>query len=175
MYKLWDWLCRYSHITYVAHAFWNVLLYVGVQLINNIVLVSGGPQNASVYTYVRGRSVASVMFDSLLPYGLDPTRLLQARLLEWAAIPSRGSSQPRDWTHVSFVSCIAGRFFTAEPPGKPRLYIYMYLLFFKFFSHLGYYRVLWATVHGVARVGHELVTKTTTTTRVLRRVPCAIR
>ena len=114
MYKLWDWLCRYSHITYVAHAFWNVLLYVGVQLINNIVLVSGGPQNASVYTYVRGRSVASVMFDSLLPYGLDPTRLLQARLLEWAAIPSRGSSQPRDWTHVSFVSCIAGRFFTAE-------------------------------------------------------------
>ena len=42
----------------------------------------------------------------------------QARVLEWVAISFfRGSSQPRDWTHVS---CIAGRFFfTAEPPGKP--------------------------------------------------------
>ena len=28
---------------------------------------------------------------------------------------SRGSSQPRDWTQVS---CIAGGFFTSEPPGK---------------------------------------------------------
>ena len=29
---------------------------------------------------------------------------------------SRGSSQPRDQIHVSY---IAGRFFTTEPPGKP--------------------------------------------------------
>ena len=37
--------------------------------------------------------------------------ILQARVLEWVAIPfSRGSSQPRDWT---WVSCIAGRFFTS--------------------------------------------------------------
>ena len=43
--------------------------------------------------------------------------ILQARLLEWIAMPaSRGSAQPRDWTQVS---CIAGRFFTTEPPGKP--------------------------------------------------------
>ena len=34
--------------------------------------------------------------------------ILQARTLEWVAIPiSRGSSQPRDWTRVS---CMAGRF-----------------------------------------------------------------
>ena len=32
----------------------------------------------------------------------------------------QGSSQPRDQTCVSCDSCIAGRFFTAEPPGKPR-------------------------------------------------------
>ena len=33
--------------------------------------------------------------------------ILQARILEWIAIPSsRGSSQPRDWTCVSYVSCI---------------------------------------------------------------------
>ena len=37
--------------------------------------------------------------------------ILQARILEWAALPfSRGSSQPRDWTQVS---CIAGGFFTS--------------------------------------------------------------
>ena len=36
--------------------------------------------------------------------------ILQARILEWVAIPfSRGSSQPRDRTQIS---CIAGRFFT---------------------------------------------------------------
>jgi len=36
--------------------------------------------------------------------------ILQARILEWVAIPSpRGSSQSRDQTQVS---CIAGRFFT---------------------------------------------------------------
>ena len=41
----------------------------------------------------------------------------QARRLEWVAIsPSRESSWPRDWTHVS---CLAGLFFTIEPPGKP--------------------------------------------------------
>ena len=36
--------------------------------------------------------------------------ILQARMLEWIAIPfSRGSSQPRDWIQVS---CIIVRFFT---------------------------------------------------------------
>ena len=32
---------------------------------------------------------------------------------------SRGSFQPKDQTAISCVSCIAGRFFTAEPLGKP--------------------------------------------------------
>ena len=42
--------------------------------------------------------------------------LFQARILEWVAIPfSKGSSPPRDRTQVS---CIAGRYFTTEPPGK---------------------------------------------------------
>ena len=49
------------------------------------------------------------------PTLLDPTDytvqgILQARILEWAAVPfSRGSSQPRYRTGVS---CTAGRFFT---------------------------------------------------------------
>ena len=45
--------------------------------------------------------------------------ILQARILEWVARPSsRGSSQPRDWTHISNVSPIEGRFFTTSASWK---------------------------------------------------------
>ena len=51
------------------------------------------------------------------PPGSSVHGILQARRLEWVAMPSsRASSQPRDWTQVS---CFAGRFFTAETQGKP--------------------------------------------------------
>ena len=57
---------------------------------------------------------------SCLP-GSSVHEILQARILEWVAISSsRGSSLPRDRTHVSSATCTAGRFFTAEPPGKPQ-------------------------------------------------------
>ena len=36
----------------------------------------------------------------------------------WSGLPLPPPSGPRDRTWVSYVSCIAGRFFTAEPPGK---------------------------------------------------------
>ena len=64
--------------------------------------------------------VCSVVSDSLQPHELQPTRLpcpwdfpgepvhgiSQARILEWVAISSfRGSSQPRDGTHFSCISC----------------------------------------------------------------------
>ena len=39
--------------------------------------------------------------------GSSVHRILQARILEWVAVPSsRGSSQTRAWTHFSCVSCI---------------------------------------------------------------------
>ena len=42
--------------------------------------------------------------------------ILQARILEWIAVPfSREPSQPRDWTQVS---CIAGRFLTCWANGE---------------------------------------------------------
>ena len=64
---------------------------------------------------------------SVLPDSWDPMDyslldssvhgILQARILEWVAMPSsRGSSTPRDQT---WVSCLAGRLFTTEPLGKP--------------------------------------------------------
>ena len=51
------------------------------------------------------------------PPGSSPHEILQARILEWVAIPfSKESSQPRNWTQVS---CITGIFSMSEPPGKP--------------------------------------------------------
>ena len=50
------------------------------------------------------------------PPGFSVHGILQARILEWVAIPfSRGSSLCRDQTQVS---CIAGRCFTVWAPGK---------------------------------------------------------
>ena len=47
------------------------------------------------------------------PQGSSVHGILQARLLEWFAITfSRGSSQLRDRTWISWVSLIAGRYFT---------------------------------------------------------------
>ena len=54
--------------------------------------------------------------DYSLP-GFSVHGILQARILEWAAISFfRESSQSRDQTHIY---CLAGRFFTTESPGKP--------------------------------------------------------
>ena len=47
------------------------------------------------------------------PLGVSVYRVLQTRILEWVAIQfSGGFSQPRDWTWVSYISCIGGGFFT---------------------------------------------------------------
>ena len=49
------------------------------------------------------------------PPGFSVCEILQARILEWVTIPfSRGSSPPMDQT---WVSCIAGRFFTVWTTG----------------------------------------------------------
>ena len=68
----------------------------------------------SCFCYVR-------LFATLLtwtPPGSSVHGTFQARILEWLAIFfSRGSSRPRDWTHISYVSCI-DRQCSSSPPGK---------------------------------------------------------
>ena len=49
------------------------------------------------------------------PSGSSVHGILQMRILEWVVMPSsRGSSQPRDWTHVSMSPALAGGFFTTS-------------------------------------------------------------
>ena len=58
------------------------------------------------------------------PLGSSVHGMFQAIILEWLAISvSRGSSQPRDWTYVSFLSCIVRQILFhctiwEAPPGK---------------------------------------------------------
>ena len=57
--------------------------------------------------------------DCSLP-GSSVHGILQERILEWVAMPSSRESSPlRDRACVSYISCIAGGFFTADPLGKP--------------------------------------------------------
>ena len=56
--------------------------------------------------------------DCSLP-GTSAHGVLQARILEWVAMPSsRGSFWPRDWTHISDVSCIGRQVLTARTTWK---------------------------------------------------------
>ena len=65
----------------------------------------------------RPRHWASTSSISPLSGWVSVHGILQTRRLEWVTVSSsRGSSPLRGRT---WVSCTAGRFFTAEPPGKP--------------------------------------------------------
>ena len=75
----------------------------------------------------------SVVSDSLWPLDYSPPGssvhgILQARILEWIAmLSSRGSSQPRNQTRVSGISCIAYSY------SIKRSYLSLNIFFFKTF------------------------------------------
>ena len=77
-----------------------------------------------MHTHIYGSLVAKSCLTLLDPVDCSPPvssvhGVSQARTLEWITVSfSRGSSRPRDQTHVF---CLAGGFFTTEPPEKPTL------------------------------------------------------
>ena len=78
---------------------------------------------SSVCVYVFSCSVAS---DSLRPYGLTvarqaPLSIRFSRQKYWSGLPFPPPGDlPNPGTEcISFVSCIVGTFFTADPLGKP--------------------------------------------------------
>ena len=71
------------------------------------------------------------------PTGSSVHEILQARILEWVAIPfSRGSSHPKDWTQVSR---IAGGFFTSWATRKLSILVIIFVVFFLFFIFCGFF------------------------------------
>ena len=74
--------------------------------------------------------LCTVMADSFNPMDCSPSgssavrRVFQARILEWVAISfSRGSFEPRNGTHVSWVSYIGRQFFTTGKSMSPALFV----------------------------------------------------
>ena len=59
------------------------------------------------YVWMLSRLSHVWLFVTLWTVDSSVHGILQARTLEWVAMPSsRGSSGPRDWTRVSYISCI---------------------------------------------------------------------
>ena len=79
------------------------------KLINPEPTLFCGPLNTVLsHSVVSDLSLCNLMDYS--PPGFSTHGILQARILEWVAVPSsRGSSRPRDGTCVSYVSCIGSQ------------------------------------------------------------------
>ena len=99
-------LCWIKDIRLVLNCFSFV---ISMEVLNPVVLV----------LEMRAKSIQSCLTLSdpmyCSPLGSSVHAILQARILEWVAIPSsRGSSQTRDRTLISYVSCIGWQVFTAS-------------------------------------------------------------
>jgi len=82
-----------------------------------------GPNQTYKLLYSKGNHVLSRVQLFVTPWTVAhqaPLSMEFSRQEYWSSISYfRGSSWPRDRTHISCVSCIASRFFTTAPPGKP--------------------------------------------------------
>ena len=98
--------------------------------------------------YSRSLLVIHLKYSDCIDYsppGSSVHGILQARILEWVAMPSsRGSSWPRDQTCIS---CIAAGFFTTEPPGKPLKYSSVNYNYNSFFSKRDVVRIIYVKCH----------------------------
>ena len=106
--KIVGWLCSSF---YVSHC-WTYVNYS----IENYLLVSWYYLQFCCYFVAQSCPTLCDPMDCN-PSGSSVPGIFQARILEWVVISfSRGSSQPRNRTHIS---CIPGRFFTTSHPGSP--------------------------------------------------------
>ena len=92
-------------------------------------------QSIDPIPHMHACSVASVMSDPLRPRGLQPSRLLcpwdsSGKNTGVVAMPSsRGSSQPRDGTRISYIFCIGkGVLYHQHHLGSPTPYPQEYIL-----------------------------------------------
>ena len=100
--KLW------IHMHIKIDEIWYFFLYLDSELLENVGV------HVCMLSHIQ-------LFAALLIVGSFVHGISQARIVEWVEISSsRGSSRPRDWAHVSCVSCSDRGILTAAPPGKSR-------------------------------------------------------
>ena len=96
----------------------NIQCWFSLGLISLISLLSKRLSVLFQHVWVLGRFSHVWLSVTLLTAALQAPLsmgILRARTLEWVARPSfRGSSQPRDPTYISYVSCIDRQFFTTS-------------------------------------------------------------
>ena len=106
-------------------------------LANTVVNNRQGAGQVNVHSITSHQCMRShsVMSDSLRPYGPNPPgssvhRILQARILEWAAISySRASSSKLGMEPASLMfTALAGRFFITKPPENQHSHLIYFLL-----------------------------------------------
>ena len=128
-----DWLSSEGAVLMtleVLFLFWNLLVLkncenVCLNILLILIQIIDKPPNFSevVLTHETSSFLCAKSFQcptlcdvmDRSPPGSSVLGILQARILEWVAMPSsRGFSRPRNWTRVSYVSSLAGRFFTTS-------------------------------------------------------------
>ena len=122
-------LCTYTNTNILTslHMWTNLCVYVCVNKgpvrlhIKLIKVVPAGQKDRSV---LHAKLLQSCLCDLMdqSPPGSSVHGILQGRILDWVAmLSSRGSSQPRDRTHASYVSCTGRGSFPLVPPVKPKV------------------------------------------------------
>ena len=111
----------------------------------------------------RNTCMCATLCDSMdcSPPGSSVHGILQARIVEWVAMPSsRGASLPRDRTQFSYVSCITGRFFTISTTWEAllsfllRRYLWILTVFNVTFVYI--YLILTETLWGRQTTSQQL-------------------
>ena len=109
-------LCEITHFR-IFRYMWYIYLYLYIWNIWRCVCIY------TEYLFAKSLQSCPTLWDPVdcsLPAS-SVHGILQARILEWVAMPSfRESYRPRDWTHVSCISCI-GRWLLYHP-GSPHTY-----------------------------------------------------
>ena len=119
----WKWNPHYNCFMLSNHSCLEVFMNISISTLSVLFYPFPGMKDSlvslSTLKVSSGKSHISILCTQLFasPPRSSVHQITQTRILEWVATSSsKGSSWPRDQTHVS---CLAGRFFTTKLLEKP--------------------------------------------------------
>ena len=118
------WMCLEENPAIVKHPKNNLISGIRISLYSYRIIFPDLLSHLEVWVCAKFLHLCLTLCDPMdcsLP-GSSVHRILQGRILEWVAMSSsRGSSWPRDWTHISCISCTAGGFFATSTTWEAHL------------------------------------------------------